>query len=95
MKEKIEVDIVNYEFQRKEAVLKNKKYARIEVIVGDNEQPIVEIELKDIGTIELTALILTTKSALKELEKNYPEVEKIKKLMTIQNEGNYEIKENK
>lgn len=69
----MQVDYKELNKQRKEQILKDGKYCSAEIIIGSKEEnPIMEIKLKNVGSKEVAILMLTMKEAIVALVKKDP-----------------------
>ncbi len=70
----MEIDIDELEIQRREQIIKNGKYAKLEIIVSqdENEPPSCNIHMKEINKKTIAKLILIVRETLKSLEEEFP-----------------------
>ena len=79
-KEEYEIkDMAEYERQRKELILKEGNYARIEIIVPKIEkenkegtQPVISTELAKVGVQEVAMLLLALENTFNTMKKKFP-----------------------
>ena len=69
----MQVDYKELKKQRKEQILKGGKYCSAEITICEKEEnPIMEIEVKNVGSKEVAILMLTMKEAIIALAKKDP-----------------------
>lgn len=70
----MQVNVPEMEKQRRESILKNGKYAQLEIILerGGNS-PVCNISLKNVSTKDVAFLIVSMKETTKQLINLYPE----------------------
>ena len=69
----MQVDYKELNKQRKEQILKDGKYCNAEITIGSKEEnPIMEIKLKNVGSKEVAILMLKMKEAIVTLAKKDP-----------------------
>ena len=83
----MEIDIDELEIQRREQIIKNGKYAKLEIIVSqdDVENPSCSVHMKGINGKPVASLILTVRKTLEALEKEFPEAAIYSKLFMSSN----------
>lgn len=72
-KKEVEIDFKKFQEQKRKNFLKNKKYAKLElIVVPDDEEPYVNIELTKIKSDTVAAFIAILEKTLKDIKKEYP-----------------------
>jgi len=105
-KEEYEIkDMAEYERQRKELILKEGNYAKIEIIVPKIEnqnkqgtQPVISTELAKVGMQEVSMLLLALENTFETMKKKFPMEYMMAKVMYgVKDLGSaeYERKDNK
>ena len=73
--EKMEIDYKELNKQNKEAILGSEKYAKLEVIVGeDNPMPFMNLEIRNASTVVVAALYVLLSKEQEIMREEFPEL---------------------
>lgn len=75
MDEKMGIDYKELNKQNKEAILKSGKFAKLEVIVGeDNPMPFMNLEIQNVSTVAIAALYVLLSKEQEIMREEFPEL---------------------
>lgn len=77
----MKVDVGECERQRKEYIMKNEKYIRLEVVIGKNLEPYCYIESQNADVKKVAALIITIENVVKTLYQKTPDIDNALKVI--------------